>query len=327
MRGWGTDTERGGTVVVSTYRVSDADMRYGNDLPAAMVIAAGRDAARRGAEDLIAGACRLRATIGFAEAVADPDRFAGLDLLMIEAVGASDAELDIVLTRADALARTGDMRVIAAIGHDQIDAAAAQLRAAGTQILCDSTLSERMSAIHIAKRPAEPRLNDVGDAESDRLHRFHEEVARIADSLVTLTRSGRSGASVRAPEISFMAEAEPTAPDMTGQEVRALIRARRLRAQFFDDDLFGDPAWDMLLDLFAAGIERRQVSVSSLCIAAAVPPTTALRWIAKMQDVGLFERQDDPSDRRRAYIALSAKGRASMSAYVRAVRRGGLPCA
>jgi hypothetical protein len=95
-----------------------------------------------------------------------------------------------------------------------------------------------------------------------------------------------------------------------------VIRARRMRAQFFGRGMFADPAWDMLLDLFAAGLERRRVSVSSLCIAAAVPPTTALRWIGTLHDAGLFERQADPTDRRRAYIALSQKGLDGMRSYV-----------
>jgi predicted transcriptional regulator len=63
--------------------------------------------------------------------------------------------------------------------------------------------------------------------------------------------------------------------------------------------LFADPAWDMLLDLLQAEIAQHRVPVSSLCIAAAVPATTALRWIKTMTDVGLFKRRADPHDGRR----------------------------
>jgi hypothetical protein len=55
----------------------------------------------------------------------------------------------------------------------------------------------------------------------------------------------------------------------------------RLRSQHFVPALFADPAWDILLDLAAARIDGRMVAVSSLCIAAAVPATTALRWITR----------------------------------------------
>lgn len=43
-------------------------------------------------------------------------------------------------------------------------------------------------------------------------------------------------------------------------------------------DLFGEPAWDMIVDLFIAAEENKTVSVSSLCIDASVPMTTVLRW-------------------------------------------------
>ena len=105
---------------------------------------------------------------------------------------------------------------------------------------------------------------------------------------------------------------------------RKFYQLRRRRAAYFDPMLFAEPAWDMLLDLYASELERRQVSVSSLCIAAAVPPTTALRWIGTLHDAGLFERKADPSDRRRAYIALSQKGLDGMRAYIAAVKRQGL---
>ena len=97
-----------------------------------------------------------------------------------------------------------------------------------------------------------------------------------------------------------------------------------MRDQFFGAALFEDPGWDMLLDLYAADLERRRVSVSSLCIAAAVAPTTALRWIARMTDSGLFERQPDPHDRRRAYMALSPPARDAMRGYFGAVLRNEL---
>src|SRR3546814_15436252 len=88
---------------------------------------------------------------------------------------------------------------------------------------------------------------------------------------------------------------------------------RRVREQYFPADLCADPAWDMLLDLYAARLERQPVSVSSLCIAAAVPATTALRWIKTMTDAGLFLREADPDDGRRIFIALAGGAFAAMA--------------
>jgi DNA-binding MarR family transcriptional regulator len=79
----------------------------------------------------------------------------------------------------------------------------------------------------------------------------------------------------------------------------------------------------MLLDLMAARVEMQRVAVSSLCIAAAVPPTTALRWIKSLCDQGLFVRVADPEDGRRVFIELSAETATMMEAYLKAVQRMG----
>ena len=92
-----------------------------------------------------------------------------------------------------------------------------------------------------------------------------------------------------------------------------------MREQYFPADMFADPAWDMLLDLYAARLDRQPVSVSSLCIAAAVPATTALRWIKTMTDAGLFVREADPNDGRRIFIALADGAFSGMESYFEAL--------
>ncbi|WP_428628731.1 hypothetical protein [Sphingopyxis sp.] len=99
------------------------------------------------------------------------------------------------------------------------------------------------------------------------------------------------------------------------RQVRERIRQRRLREQKFSADLFSDPAWDMMLDLYAAQQEGGDVSVSSLCIAAAVPATTALRWIKRLTDEGWLVREDDTRDQRRTYLHLSSFARYRMDQY------------
>ncbi|MEI9850095.1 MAG: winged helix DNA-binding protein [Sphingomonas sp.] len=60
-----------------------------------------------------------------------------------------------------------------------------------------------------------------------------------------------------------------------------------------------------MLDLFAAGLEGKIVSISSACIASAVPPTTALRWLNKLEEMGMVQRTDDAEDARRAYVQIT----------------------
>lgn len=84
-----------------------------------------------------------------------------------------------------------------------------------------------------------------------------------------------------------------------------LIALRRQREMIFGTKYFADPVWDMLLDLYVASSAAQPVAVSSLCVAAAVPTTTALRWIDAMEQDGLCRRTPDPNDKRRSYVELT----------------------
>jgi len=98
-------------------------------------------------------------------------------------------------------------------------------------------------------------------------------------------------------------------PTNNAARVRQYLRARRLRERLLPAVLFADPAWDMLLDLYASEFERQRVSISNACIAAAVPATTALRWLARLEELALIERQDDPHDSRRCFVRLTTNAR------------------
>lgn len=260
---------------------------------------------------------------------------ARLDLVLLDARAVAEAPLLSLLDTLAARDGHAGPALVAIFSADRIDLAGPLLGVPRTQLLCDPSASELLAALVLARARGEatPHASwtDVTrDSETARLRRLNEEVARIADALARLTRGElaeedeierRTG--VRAPDLGYRGPDEP-GPDIASAEIRAVIRSRRLRGQYFEAELFADPAWDMLLDLFAASLERRRVSVSSLCIAAAVPPTTALRWIGTMHEAGLFGREADPGDRRRAYIVLSEKALAGMRAYVGAVRRAGL---
>jgi DNA-binding MarR family transcriptional regulator len=100
--------------------------------------------------------------------------------------------------------------------------------------------------------------------------------------------------------------------------VRAYLRARRRRDAMFGGDIFADPVWDVLLDLYASTREGRRVCISDACIAASVPSTTALRWLGKMEDLELIVRHQDETDGRRAYVELSAAAVAAMERWLEA---------
>jgi predicted transcriptional regulator len=90
---------------------------------------------------------------------------------------------------------------------------------------------------------------------------------------------------------------------------------RRQRRRYFSAELFGEPAWDLLLDLFQVRLEDKMITVTSACIAADVPLTTALRWLGMLEQQGLVERSRNVSDHRSIWVRLTDNGMAAMIQY------------
>lgn len=106
------------------------------------------------------------------------------------------------------------------------------------------------------------------------------------------------------------------------QLARQIYALRREREAIFGKaELFGEPAWDILLDLYVAHVERKSVSVSSACIGSASPPTTGLRWLGILAEEGFVIREADPQDQRRVLVRLSDKGLAAMDRYLNLTAR------
>lgn len=111
----------------------------------------------------------------------------------------------------------------------------------------------------------------------------------------------------------------------TAAFLKMLYQERRLRADLFNDpDLFGEPAWDILLDLAVHEGQGRPLSVTGACVGSAVAPTTALRWVNVLEKKGFIQRSPDPLDHRRVYLTLTPLGRAHMRNFVKkaAILRG-----
>ncbi len=156
-------------------------------------------------------------------------------------------------------------------------------------------------------------LGEEQQQDLDSLRRTAELLLRLADRNEA-KHPAATVATSSLPSIAGHSRASRAVPP-SPRLIRRILRQRQMRGKFFDPHLFADPAWDMMLDLAAARAEHRQVSVTSLCIASGVPPTTALRWIGQMVEQGLFVRVGDQSDRRRAFIALSDQSADAMARY------------
>lgn len=117
---------------------------------------------------------------------------------------------------------------------------------------------------------------------------------------------------------STSALSDESAPGISGLcELAARIyRVRRERRHFFADDLFADPAWDMLLYLYCAQASGKETSVTSLIYSAEIPQSTGLRWVQTLITCGLAARRPHPTDRRRILMTLTEVGLTQVEQYL-----------
>ena len=90
------------------------------------------------------------------------------------------------------------------------------------------------------------------------------------------------------------------------------LRLNRQRMAIVGAELFGDPSWNIMLDLFVRESDGKETTVSSACIGADAPPTTALRHLAHLVERQLVDRTTCSVDHRKVYVRLTDDGRARM---------------
>jgi DNA-binding MarR family transcriptional regulator len=134
-------------------------------------------------------------------------------------------------------------------------------------------------------------------------------VRALASQIVALVDCGT-------PCVQHCPPAGATRASTRLQAARRKMKERRARHKFFNSSLFGEPVWDILLDLYVRGASHQPTSVTSACIASGVPATTALRYIRLLEREGLVLRRADTADARRNFLELSPHGLALLDSYL-----------
>lgn len=128
----------------------------------------------------------------------------------------------------------------------------------------------------------------------------------VRDKGVAEGNGGAIGATAVVPLVmASYTESDAALCDMA----RSIVAARRKLAGHLDGALFANPGLDILMFLFAEGVNGATVTTNACCAAAGVPRTTALRWVKLLQDRGLIAGSDDVSDRRVTMLALTDRAR------------------
>ena len=132
-----------------------------------------------------------------------------------------------------------------------------------------------------------------------------DEIARRLDELL------RAMADV-APPAEARADLQAAGLDTA----RRFWRARRERDRIFGTALAPDPAWDILLDLFIAAGEGREVTVASVSAATVLPPPLVLRCIAHLAEARLVTCQAQTSSEKIMFLTLTERAVAMIAEYL-----------
>ena len=100
---------------------------------------------------------------------------------------------------------------------------------------------------------------------------------------------------------------------------RKLLAVRRMRKQYFDRDIFGEPAWEILLALYVTDDAGARLTLTKLAEWIEAPLTTVIRWVRALEDQSLVGRVEHPTDRRIIFIRLLDKGRTALDSYLAAI--------
>lgn len=141
------------------------------------------------------------------------------------------------------------------------------------------------------------------EQRAEELRNLAAEIMQIADEIERVQNLGAAPDQGR--RRAYLSGWDGPDADYVVLRASELYRARRRRKRFFPPELFGEPAWDLLLDLFIARLHNKRVSVTSACYAADVPSTTALRWLGILADRNLIERFDSKTDQRVTWVRLT----------------------
>lgn len=136
---------------------------------------------------------------------------------------------------------------------------------------------------------------------------------RLADSLDQAWDGANTRSAFRWP--SALRRIERNAVNLA-MKARVITLQRAARRDYIDGDLLGEPAWDMLLDLFMQFAGGASVSTTSLCIASRVPNTTALRYVALLEDKGYVARKPSEVDGRVMLVSLTDTGVLAVGRYL-----------
>ena len=148
------------------------------------------------------------------------------------------------------------------------------------------------------------------------LWNLQENLAKLAEELAEAARRFDAAAD---NDI----DAQPSIEAMTPRQYFAsLLDLRRTRERYFGNELFGEPAWDIMLELMIARIDDREILSSELRSHGNSPNVVTRHYLEALVEAKLVDMFDNAANVDDPSIALSSEAARRMAELYRARTRG-----
>lgn len=169
----------------------------------------------------------------------------------------------------------------------------------------DATLETAIDAMRLGAR-------DLLTEPVDR-----DKLLHAINSVLTTRRSATDRSRLGAGTIRPGASNAGLCSDAELREgaLKALRQVRDLRVRYLPDELFSDPCWEMLLDVYRSHLASTPVAVAELVMGSGAPTATANRRIEEMEEHGLLERLRESPDSQKSYVTLTEIGLLALDSF------------
>lgn len=169
--------------------------------------------------------------------------------------------------------------------------------------------------------PEPPNLGESDVAKTVTLtEKDMKDAARLFKLLVDPTMLG-NGFSGPYPAQDKQAAGSTEDRETLTSRARSLLNSRRVRKQYFQSDIFGEPAWEILLALYVTQESGARLTMTKLAEWIEAPLTTVARWVKALEEQSLVQRVEHPTDRRTIFIRLHEAGRSALDAYLASIAK------
>ncbi|RYF12068.1 MAG: hypothetical protein EOO77_18120 [Oxalobacteraceae bacterium] len=78
------------------------------------------------------------------------------------------------------------------------------------------------------------------------------------------------------------------ARDRAAATAGAILKFRRIRSEILPRELFAEPGWDLLLELFVADANGHRLTARAVSERDNIPPSVLSRWLIHLTQIGFI---------------------------------------